>query len=99
MWEDRENFVPQKKKYIIVDLDYSSDQEEQDKRSEALKNVDKTPEKKKFLESKLHPKVKSLVDLISNVQLMKDTLKEFELDTKKMPCLRYFFCFFLNFLK
>jgi poly [ADP-ribose] polymerase 2/3/4 len=67
----------------MVELNYEEDEEQEVKQDE--KEVKENEEKRKKVESKLDVRVQDLVKLISNVQVMQDTLKEFDIDIKKMP--------------
>ncbi|GBP32813.1 Poly polymerase [Eumeta japonica] len=71
-WEDRLNFVKVPDGYYPVDMDYGDDQV-----ASKVLEVDKN--------SKLPVPVQQLICKIFDVQLMKKTLLEFELDAEKMP--------------
>ncbi|XP_045493688.1 poly [ADP-ribose] polymerase-like [Colias croceus] len=69
-WEDRENFVKMPEAYYPIDMDYG---EEEIKKLQVDKN------------SSLPMPVQNLIKRIFDVDTMKKTLLEFELDTEKMP--------------
>ncbi|CAB3243872.1 unnamed protein product [Arctia plantaginis] len=71
-WEFRENFMKVPGRYFPLDMDYGGD----DVPTETL-SVDKKCD--------LPEAVQKLVIKIFDVQVMKETLLEFELDTEKMP--------------
>lgn len=71
MWESRSNFVKVPGRMYPIDVDYGEEE------SEKFDIVES--------ESKLHPKVQSLMKMIFDVNSMKKLLLEFELDTEKMP--------------
>ena len=60
-------------------MDYNADQEEKDAVDAPIK------EEKPVLESKLDKRIQSLIELIFNVQVMEEMLKEMKYDAKKAP--------------
>lgn len=72
-WHERKYFKKFPKCYYPVDIDYGDCDE--------LKKIDNTSD----VESKLPKSVQDLILLIFDVQRMKETMIEFELDTEKMP--------------
>ncbi|KAJ0180031.1 hypothetical protein K1T71_004622 [Dendrolimus kikuchii] len=71
-WDLRDNFVKVPGCYYPIDMDYGED----DSESGPLE-IDSN--------SKLPIQVQKLVSMIFDIHVMKQTLKEFELDTEKMP--------------
>ncbi|XP_047526673.1 poly [ADP-ribose] polymerase [Vanessa atalanta] len=69
-WEERQNFVKMPESYYPIDMDYSDE-------PAASLQVDK--------QCSLHMSVQNLIQRIFNIDNMKKTLLEFELDTEKMP--------------
>ena len=61
-------------KFYPVDIDYGTEEQE-------IKIMDVS----KATGSKLHPRVQSLISLLFDIQMMKKTLVELEVDIKKMP--------------
>lgn len=80
-WEDRDNFTPKPRKYHIVDVSYDSDDEEN---TDDVGKGDRD-EEESIPDSKLDKTVQDLIRMIANVDEMKATLKEFEIDTSRMP--------------
>ena len=70
-WKNRDNFVKVPGRMYPIDIDYGDDDEK-------LQISDDTP-------SKLSLPVQNLMKIIFDVTSMKNVLKEFELDTEKMP--------------
>lgn len=68
-----ENFQKKAGKYTMVDVDYTDD--------EKIKQM----EAKSAIPSKLPPQVQDIIKLIFDVDAMKQTMMEFELDLEKMP--------------
>ncbi|XP_062619939.1 poly [ADP-ribose] polymerase 1-like [Saccostrea cucullata] len=73
-WENRKDFKKYPNKFYPLDIDYG--QEEDD----SVMKLDKGSSR-----SKLPKAVQDLVCLIFDVESMKKTMLEFEIDTKKMP--------------
>ncbi|KAI3380013.1 hypothetical protein SNEBB_000031 [Seison nebaliae] len=67
-------------KLFPLDIDFSDEKSKED--DEKLKLAKKANEK---IESKLKKEVKELMELIFDIEQMKSTLLEFEIDLKKMP--------------
>ncbi|XP_067018725.1 poly [ADP-ribose] polymerase 1-like [Acropora muricata] len=72
-WEDRKNFVKRPNKFYPLEIDYGQDNEE-------LKSSIAAGSK-----SLLAPAIQELIKMIFDVESMKKTLIEFEIDLKKMP--------------
>jgi poly [ADP-ribose] polymerase len=70
---DKSAFGPKKGKYIMVDVDYSY-MDEPDTKSSTDVPV-----------TKLHQSVFDLISMISNKDLMRASMSEYDIDTKKMP--------------
>ncbi|KAL9650365.1 hypothetical protein ABK040_016432 [Willaertia magna] len=75
-WTNRKNFEKKPGRFFPIDVDYGSEETNLDNLSEQLS---------KDYKGKLHPEVADLIKLIFDVQTMKQTLKEMEIDTDKMP--------------
>lgn len=72
-WEDRKNFVKHPNKFYPLEIDYGQDNEE-------LKSSIAPGSK-----SVLAPAIQELIKMIFDVESMKKTLVEFEIDLTKMP--------------
>ncbi|KAK2567464.1 Poly [ADP-ribose] polymerase [Acropora cervicornis] len=72
-WEDRKNFVKRPNKFYPLEIDYGQDNEE-------LKSSIAAGSK-----SLLAPAIQELIKMIFDVESMKKTLIEFEIDLQKMP--------------
>ncbi|XP_008158719.2 poly [ADP-ribose] polymerase 2 [Eptesicus fuscus] len=79
-WEDREKFKKVPGKYDMVQMDYTTNtqNEEETKKEESLKSPLKP-------ESQLDLRVQELIKLICNVQAMEEMMIEMKYDTKKAP--------------
>ncbi|ELK35509.1 Poly [ADP-ribose] polymerase 2 [Myotis davidii] len=79
-WEDREKFKKVPGKYDMVQMDYTTNtqNEEETKKEESLKSPLK-------LESQLDLRLQELIKLICNVQAMEEMMIEMKYDTKKAP--------------
>eukprot|EP01087_Luapelamoeba_hula_P005895 TRINITY_DN1594_c2_g1_i2.p1 TRINITY_DN1594_c2_g1~~TRINITY_DN1594_c2_g1_i2.p1 ORF type:complete len:1110 (+),score=268.26 TRINITY_DN1594_c2_g1_i2:108-3437(+) len=73
-WEKRDNFVKRPGKFYPVAVDYGTEEKE-------IKFADLS----KATGSSLPPQVQGLVSLLFDIQMMKNTLVEMEIDLKKMP--------------
>jgi poly [ADP-ribose] polymerase len=75
-WITRQNFIVKSGKYFLSDISYNDE----------LKNVDPNVKTKIDIpDSKLHQKVQNLILMISDINMMKNTLIQLDVDTKKMP--------------
>ncbi|KAL6078683.1 Poly [ADP-ribose] polymerase 1 [Balamuthia mandrillaris] len=74
-WEERHNFAKVPGKFYPIELDYGNDEKE-------IKLLDVS---KSNTGSKLDPRVQQLVCSIFDIEVMKHTLVELEIDIKKMP--------------
>ncbi|KAG0355708.1 hypothetical protein BG005_005356 [Podila minutissima] len=82
-WDDRDNFVKVPGKYFLLPPDDGdSDDEDEESSTKAESSV---KEEHPIPESKLHPKVQSLMGLIFNIQMMNRQMKELDYDADKMP--------------
>ncbi|XP_047395895.1 poly [ADP-ribose] polymerase 2 isoform X1 [Sciurus carolinensis] len=79
-WEDREKFEKVPGKYDMLQMDYSTNTQDEDKTKQE-KSL-KAPLKP---ESQLDLRVQELVKLICNVQTMEEMMIEMKYDTKKAP--------------
>eukprot|EP00005_Dracoamoeba_jomungandri_P000909 CAMPEP_0174254406 /NCGR_PEP_ID=MMETSP0439-20130205/3732_1 /TAXON_ID=0 /ORGANISM="Stereomyxa ramosa, Strain Chinc5" /LENGTH=1042 /DNA_ID=CAMNT_0015335969 /DNA_START=19 /DNA_END=3144 /DNA_ORIENTATION=- len=71
-WADRDNFVKQPGKFYPIEVDYGG---------EEIKFADVS----KASGSTLPARVQNIISLIFDIQLMKNTMVELEVDIKKMP--------------
>ena len=78
LWSNRDSFEFVKGKYDMVELDYEEDDKEDDDATDAA-------EDKPIPDSKLDKRVQDLVKFISNKTFIDQLLREYEIDTKKMP--------------
>ncbi|KAL0486628.1 poly ADP-ribose polymerase [Acrasis kona] len=81
-WSNKSNFKPFKGKYDLVEMNYDEEPEEENQQ-ESNEGTSEKPTKRP--DSNLDPRVQDLIKLISNVKMMEDTMKYFEIDLKKMP--------------
>ncbi|KAF9310666.1 Poly [ADP-ribose] polymerase 2 [Podila horticola] len=82
-WEDRDKFEKVPRKYFLLPPDDGdSDDEDEESSTKAESGVKK---EHPIPESKLHPKVQSLMGLIFNTQMMNRQMKELDYDADKMP--------------
>eukprot|EP01125_Pyxidicula_operculata_P012134 TRINITY_DN3984_c0_g1_i1.p1 TRINITY_DN3984_c0_g1~~TRINITY_DN3984_c0_g1_i1.p1 ORF type:complete len:919 (+),score=265.76 TRINITY_DN3984_c0_g1_i1:39-2795(+) len=79
-WEDRDKFEKKPGKFFPIEIDYSNQGD--DDEDDALKKAAKFQTDDK---SKLDKRVQSLVSLIFDLKVMEESLKEMEIDLKKMP--------------
>ncbi|KAF0983294.1 hypothetical protein FDP41_010359 [Naegleria fowleri] len=77
-WEERHCFEKKPGRFFPIDVDYGDDDSQTD-----LDALEKKMDQE--YHGSLHPEVASLVKLIFDVKTMKQTLKEMEIDTDKMP--------------
>ncbi len=88
-WNNRANFVAKNNKYTLLDINYNDDEESEEEDAQgqyaAAEEKKKRAEQKAKLSSKLDTRLQELIKLISNVQTMTQTMKEFDIDLKKMP--------------
>lgn len=73
-WEDRENFKKQSGKFNYVNVAYAEDVKDL---TEQMKDA--------VTESKLDPHVQDLIRLLFDTNAMEQTMKELDIDLKKMP--------------
>eukprot|EP01127_Copromyxa_protea_P011414 TRINITY_DN2868_c0_g1_i1.p1 TRINITY_DN2868_c0_g1~~TRINITY_DN2868_c0_g1_i1.p1 ORF type:complete len:907 (-),score=279.95 TRINITY_DN2868_c0_g1_i1:69-2789(-) len=71
-WSDRDNFEKKAGKFFPIEIDYSGE-----KKDDAEPVVDR--------KSTLDTRVQSLIELIFDVKVIEESLKEMEIDLKKMP--------------
>ncbi len=72
-WEDRGDFVKYNGKYFLTEVSYEDE----------LKDV--SDDVKSVPDSELNKKVQDLLSLLSDVNMMRNTLVQLDIDTKKMP--------------
>lgn len=72
-WYNRKNFIKKPRKYFMSEIGYE----------EELKNIEESPNN--FPKSKLNNKVQELIKMISDIDMMKNTLVQLDIDIKKMP--------------
>lgn len=82
-WEDRKHFVAKKGKYTLIEIDYSATDDA--KPEEKASDTTEPPKKKMKFDSKLDPRLQDLVQLISNISIFTETMREFEIDINRMP--------------
>ncbi|MGH0146969.1 UNVERIFIED_CONTAM: hypothetical protein FKN15_009380 [Acipenser sinensis] len=75
-WDERAQFEKVAGKYDIVQMDYSTKEDDE---------VKKESKAQKHEESKLDKRVQSLIELISNIKAMEECILEMKFDTKKAP--------------
>ncbi|KAG2378279.1 hypothetical protein C9374_008422 [Naegleria lovaniensis] len=80
-WENRANFKFVKGKYDLVELDYDDDQDEAKEDDEEMTDDQDKP----VPDSKLPKRVQDLIKFISNKTFINELLKEYEIDTNKLP--------------
>lgn len=80
-WSDKANITPKKGKYYLCDISYDLDD---DKNKDKGKQITAKIETK-IPDSKLDSRVQNLMSLISDVEIMKNSLVELNIDTKKLP--------------
>ena len=77
-WSLRDDFVKHSGKYHLMLMDYGDDEGESTSAKMAKLKAE-------IPDSKLPPRVASVVEMISDTAMMGNALKELEIDTKKMP--------------
>lgn len=84
-WKDRENFV--KKPGAYSPIDFEEDVEEPKKRSEdgEVGAGDDQPREEEFTPSYLEPRLKSLIDLIFDSNMLARSMLDLKIDIKRMP--------------
>lgn len=75
-WEDCDKFVQKKGKYFLAEISY-----EDDVKDDAIDKL----EQQVVVPSQLDNPIQELIKLISDVNMMNNSLLELEIDTKKMP--------------
>eukprot|EP00698_Gefionella_okellyi_P015443 TRINITY_DN4356_c0_g4_i1.p1 TRINITY_DN4356_c0_g4~~TRINITY_DN4356_c0_g4_i1.p1 ORF type:complete len:688 (+),score=193.99 TRINITY_DN4356_c0_g4_i1:102-2165(+) len=83
-WANRASFKKQSGLYELVEMDYGAggDDDEADNAPAAAERRERRPESN---ESRLPKRVQDLIKLIADIRMMENTMKEFEIDMKKMP--------------
>lgn len=81
-WEDRGNFVKVPGKYDLVDIQVAAEDEEV---KDEVDSEAPAKKKRKILESQLDKKVKELIELICDKNIMEQTLKGLDFDVNKSP--------------
>eukprot|EP00668_Euglena_longa_P001256 GGOE01001486.1.p1 GENE.GGOE01001486.1~~GGOE01001486.1.p1 ORF type:complete len:899 (-),score=261.13 GGOE01001486.1:257-2914(-) len=76
-WDDREHFVKHPGKYHLMLMDYGDDDDR--------KPAKKAKAKGDMPASTLPPRIVSLIELISDTEMMSKAMQELDIDTKKMP--------------
>ncbi len=76
-WRQRNQFQKKTGKYFMSQIDYQDD--EQEEVQDTKKPTSSIPD------SKLDPRIRKLIELISNINIINYTMKEFNIDVKKMP--------------
>ncbi|XP_030067246.1 poly [ADP-ribose] polymerase 2 isoform X2 [Microcaecilia unicolor] len=78
-WTERERFEKVTGKYDILKMEYKKNTQDDENKVEI--DTAKVPK----LESKLDPRVQSLIELICNIQAIEEVIIEMKYDTKKAP--------------
>ncbi|XP_030044961.1 poly [ADP-ribose] polymerase 2, partial [Microcaecilia unicolor] len=78
-WTERESFEKVTGKYDILKMEYKKNTQDDENKVEI--DTAKVPK----LESKLDPRVQSLIELICNIQAIEEVIIEMKYDTKKAP--------------
>lgn len=73
-WDNKNNFEKKKGKYFMSKIEYDTSEKKEEK-----------PIKTKKIISKLDSNILSLINLISDTKIINSTMKEFNIDIKKMP--------------
>lgn len=73
-WDKRDNFVKKSGKYFLTETSYEDE----------LKDIKDTPVKD-IPKSVLVDRIQTLIKLISDIDMMKKTMIELDIDTKKLP--------------
>jgi len=84
-WSDRENFRPVSGKYTMIDVSYESDDEGKEDTGVFSEEGKKKRKDAEQITSKLDPRVQDVIKMISNIDTMRDTMKEFEIDLERLP--------------
>jgi len=80
-WENRDHFVTKSGKYTLLEMSYSEDEEEK-----IVKEVAAKTGKKAVIKNCTLPKeTQDFIKLIFDNDMFKETLKNFNIDVKKMP--------------
>jgi len=74
-WSDKGDFKKKDGKYFLSDVSYEAE----------LKDVPKEDENKNIPESKLPKRVQDLIKMISDVNMLTNSLVQLDIDPKKMP--------------
>ncbi|RXG56804.1 Poly [ADP-ribose] polymerase 2, partial [Armadillidium vulgare] len=83
----RENFVPSKGKYTLIEICQESEDEDEDEKEDEVDSKSsllKIP-KKGELPSKLDPRTQLMIKLIFNDDMFRDQMENMNLDVRKMP--------------
>ncbi|KAL7635608.1 UNVERIFIED_CONTAM: hypothetical protein RMT77_014677 [Armadillidium vulgare] len=86
-WEKRENFVPSKGKYTLIEICQESEDEDEDEKEDEVDSKSsllKIP-KKGELPSKLDARTQLMIKLIFNDDMFRDQMENMNLDVRKMP--------------
>ncbi|GAQ87205.1 poly(ADP-ribose) polymerase 1 [Klebsormidium nitens] len=86
-WSARHDFAAVPGKYTWLEMDYDGPEDEQDEKLKALSEKDKGKSKApvKSAESKLDSRVRELIELICNLDMMSQQMVEIGYDARKMP--------------
>ena len=82
-WDDRKNFVKKAGKYMLMEMDYGTDNLKEEVKKVKAEKKKAEPQKKK--ECTLDPKVQDLLRLIFDMKMMEHVMAEMEYDVKKNP--------------
>jgi len=87
-WSNINNFVKKSGKYFMSQIDYGDDSDSDETVTKDIVPVDSDPDiatKPPEPECNLDSQVQSFLSLISNISLIKTTMREFNIDLRKMP--------------
>ena len=83
-WQNRDKFAKKSGKYFMSQIDYDDDDDNKDTKNSSSDDV-KDDEPPKEQKCDLDQRLQALLSLISNINIMKSTMKEFNIDLRKMP--------------
>lgn len=83
LWDNRDNFVPRKKKYEMLEMDYTTKKEEDVK--PLIMSLKSKEENVEYLPSCLPDETRDLIEMLFEEDVYIDALREFEIDVNKMP--------------
>lgn len=84
-WHDKSQFEKKKGKYFMAEISYDEDIESDAKSDAKSDSNTKSDSKSEIPDSVLDERVQTLMMLFSDINMMKNTLIQLDIDTKKMP--------------